>query len=137
MFDKLYTVVDGHCMYQGRSQELVPFLAEQQLVCPSYHNPADYCTYPKPNPNPSRELCRSHNIILFFISAVLEVAVGEHPRDLQSLIDAANKKFNQDTDQFSYMSNTDMSRLITTIKGSWMEMVRLFSKFTQYFSFHR
>ncbi|KAH8404774.1 hypothetical protein KR222_001227 [Zaprionus bogoriensis] len=89
MFDKLYTVVDGHCMYQGRAQELVPFLAEQQLVCPSYHNPADY---------------------------LLEVAVGEHPRDLQSLIDAASKKFNEDADQFPY--NTDMSQLITAIKGN-------------------
>lgn len=98
-------------MYQGRAQELVPFLAEQQLVCPSYHNPADYCTYPIAN----LEVCRSQFFI--FLSTVLEVAVGEHPRDLQSLIDAANKKFNQDADQFSYMSNTDMSRLITTIKG--------------------
>jgi len=42
MFDKLYTVVDGHCMYQGPVRELVPFLADQQLDCPSYHNPADY-----------------------------------------------------------------------------------------------
>ncbi|EDW11673.2 uncharacterized protein Dmoj_GI17271 [Drosophila mojavensis] len=45
MFDKLYAVVDGHCMYQGTIPALVPFLAEQQLVCPSYHNPADYCEY--------------------------------------------------------------------------------------------
>ncbi|KAH8282603.1 hypothetical protein KR054_008638 [Drosophila jambulina] len=88
MFDKLYTVVDGNCMYQGPVRELVPFLADQQLVCPSYHNPADY---------------------------LLEVAVGEHQRDLNELIHAANKKYYEDVDRYRYMSTTDMSRLVATI----------------------
>ncbi|KAH8412498.1 hypothetical protein KR009_002667 [Drosophila setifemur] len=91
MFDKLYTVVDGHCMYQGPVPELVPFLANQQLVCPSYHNPADY---------------------------LLEVAVGEHQRDLNELIHAANKKYYEDVDRYRYMSSSDMSRLVATIKGN-------------------
>ncbi|CAD6998425.1 unnamed protein product [Ceratitis capitata] len=43
MFDKLYTVVDGNCIYQGPVRELIPFLEGQDLVCPSYHNPADFC----------------------------------------------------------------------------------------------
>lgn len=45
MFDKLYTVVDGNCMYQGPTRELIPFLADQDLHCPSYHNPADFCKF--------------------------------------------------------------------------------------------
>eukprot|EP00099_Drosophila_melanogaster_P017697 NP_608618.1 uncharacterized protein Dmel_CG17646, isoform A [Drosophila melanogaster] len=89
MFDKLYTVVDGHCMYQGPVRELVPFLADQQLVCPSYHNPADY---------------------------LLEVAVGEHQRDLNELIHAANKKYYEDVDRHRYMSSDDMARLVESIK---------------------
>ncbi|KAL7738711.1 hypothetical protein ACLKA6_017391, partial [Drosophila palustris] len=89
MFDKLYTVVDGHCMYQGRVKELVPFLADQQLVCPSYHNPADY---------------------------LLEVAVGEHQRDINDLIAAANKKYYEDADNNPYMGRDDMSQIITSIK---------------------
>ncbi|KAH8317738.1 hypothetical protein KR074_008484 [Drosophila pseudoananassae] len=91
MFDKLYTVVDGYCMYQGPVRELVPFLADQQLVCPSYHNPADY---------------------------LLEVAVGEHQRDLNELIRAANKKYYEDVDRYRYMSSADMSRLVATIKDN-------------------
>ncbi|XP_043651813.1 ATP-binding cassette sub-family G member 1 [Drosophila teissieri] len=91
MFDKLYTVVDGHCMYQGPVRELVPFLADQQLVCPSYHNPADY---------------------------LLEVAVGEHQRDLNELIYAANKKYYEDVDRCRFMSSADMSRLVATIKDN-------------------
>ncbi|KAH8378223.1 hypothetical protein KR093_010243 [Drosophila rubida] len=89
MFDKLYTVADGHCMYQGRVKELVPFLADQQLVCPSYHNPADY---------------------------LLEVAVGEHQRDISGLIEAASKKYYEDASRYPYVSSDDMSRIMTTLK---------------------
>jgi len=42
MFDHLYIVADGSCMYQGPVSSLVPFLQSQNLLCPSYHNPADF-----------------------------------------------------------------------------------------------
>ncbi|KAH8392221.1 hypothetical protein KR215_003569 [Drosophila sulfurigaster] len=89
MFDKLYTVTDGHCMYQGRVKELVPFLADQQLICPSYHNPADF---------------------------LLEVAVGEHQRDISNLIEAAKQKYYEDASRYPYVNTDDMSRILSTIK---------------------
>lgn len=42
MFDHLYAVADGKCIYQGSIKGLIPYLAESELVCPTYHNPADY-----------------------------------------------------------------------------------------------
>lgn len=45
MFDKLYAVAEGNCIYQGPVKELVTFLSDLGLQCPSYHNPADYCEY--------------------------------------------------------------------------------------------
>jgi len=42
MFDHLYTLAEGQCVYQGSTQQLVPFLSTLQLVCPSYHNPASF-----------------------------------------------------------------------------------------------
>ncbi|XP_075224617.1 ATP-binding cassette subfamily G member 4-like isoform X2 [Lycorma delicatula] len=42
MFDNVYMLAKGMCVYQGSSQQLVPFLASCGLQCPSSYNPADY-----------------------------------------------------------------------------------------------
>ncbi|XP_023934944.1 ATP-binding cassette sub-family G member 4 [Bicyclus anynana] len=64
MFDFLYTLAEGQCIYQGPVPGLVPFLSSMGLHCPSYHNPADY---------------------------VMEVATGEHGDWVHKLVMAVNK----------------------------------------------
>ncbi|XP_069705120.1 ATP-binding cassette sub-family G member 1 [Periplaneta americana] len=41
-FDHVYVLAQGRCLYQGATQQLVPYLASVNLPCPMYHNPADY-----------------------------------------------------------------------------------------------
>ncbi|XP_041987221.1 ATP-binding cassette sub-family G member 4 isoform X2 [Aricia agestis] len=64
MFDFLYTLAEGQCIYQGPVRGLVPFLSTMGLNCPSYHNPADY---------------------------IMEVATGEHGEWGNKLVMAVNK----------------------------------------------
>lgn len=42
MFDHLYTLADGQCVYQGSTGRLVEWLSSLNLPCPSYHNPASF-----------------------------------------------------------------------------------------------
>lgn len=42
MFDLIYAIAEGRCIYQGSSQNLVPFLAELDLACPESFNPVDF-----------------------------------------------------------------------------------------------
>lgn len=64
-FDRLYAVAEGNCIYNGSVRDLVPHLSQLGLVCPAYHNPADF---------------------------LMEVAVGEHGTDVETLTNAANVK---------------------------------------------
>lgn len=43
LFDHLYAMAEGQCIYSGATQMLVPFLTELDLICPKTYNPSDYC----------------------------------------------------------------------------------------------
>ncbi|XP_018573014.1 ATP-binding cassette sub-family G member 4 [Anoplophora glabripennis] len=62
MFDKLYALADGKCIYDGTTSNLVNYLGNLDLRCPPYHNPADY---------------------------LIEVAIGEHGADISLLAHSA------------------------------------------------
>ncbi|XP_032665569.1 ATP-binding cassette sub-family G member 1 [Odontomachus brunneus] len=62
MFDSLYVVTNGYCIYRGPTNSLLPHLASIGANCPPYHNPADF---------------------------LLEVAIGEYGIDLDKLVLAA------------------------------------------------
>ncbi|XP_015122195.1 ATP-binding cassette sub-family G member 4 [Diachasma alloeum] len=64
LFDQVLVVANGYCLYQGATDQLVPYLESVKLPCPIYHNPADY---------------------------VIELACGEHGYDkIENLVNASD-----------------------------------------------
>lgn len=87
MFDQLYTLSDGQCVYQGSTKQLVPFLSTLNLECPSYHNPASY---------------------------VIEVACGEHgdhTKKLMNAIENGRKDIRSEDDFNGIKNRNDITRI--------------------------
>ncbi|ERL93810.1 ATP-binding cassette sub-family G member 4 [Dendroctonus ponderosae] len=42
MFDQVYVLAGGRCLYQGGTDNMIPFFEDVQSPCPKFHNPADY-----------------------------------------------------------------------------------------------
>lgn len=42
MFDHVYAVADGKCIFSGEPNQLLPFLDDLDLICPESYNPTDY-----------------------------------------------------------------------------------------------
>lgn len=42
LFDSVYVLSRGQCVYQGATDQLVSFLASTGFYCPTHYNPADF-----------------------------------------------------------------------------------------------
>lgn len=78
MFDHVYILANGQCIYQGQGSNLIPYTQSIGLNCPMTHNPADFS---KKFPNISACLTveKKKNLMKYFFSLlVIDVATGEY-----------------------------------------------------------
>ncbi|XP_071095779.1 ATP-binding cassette sub-family G member 1-like isoform X2 [Haliotis cracherodii] len=86
MFDHLYMLAEGQCVYRGSIPALLPYFESQGLRCPNYHNPADY---------------------------VMEVSVGEYGEDKVRRLTMALKTGKCDPFQIEFQRKLSASRTPT------------------------
>lgn len=95
MFDHLYAIANGQCIYAGGAYNLVPFLGALNLHCPESYNPADYC---KLRERERLKVFSTSNIL--FTLPVMEIATGdydtEEERQLEKLIALMDNGRNDD-----------------------------------------
>lgn len=57
LFDQVYVIADGRCIYQGDTAAMVPYLQSVGLPCPRHHNPADFIIELTEKPDHINVLC--------------------------------------------------------------------------------
>ncbi|GJQ74986.1 hypothetical protein Trydic_g9608 [Trypoxylus dichotomus] len=84
MFDHLYVVAEGKCIYQGSVKGVMPYLQEANLFCPAYHNIADY---------------------------LIEVAAGEHGGKVDLLVGRMENGLNHDWRKIQVVNESEMQSM--------------------------
>lgn len=107
MFDHVYVLAEGHCVYQGSNANTVPYLASLGLQCPQYHSAADYL------------LDVANGEFGNFTYQLAKAAIGEQWRTSTSTVYIRDEYDNQsDRTEDEISNNSDEKRISVYTKSS-------------------
>lgn len=99
LFDHLYAIAEGQCIYAGATDMLVPFLSELDLICPKTYNPSDYCKLKQIQQSIQQNVINNEFPSRFF--SVLEISThdyGPHnERLVAKMLNGLNESYRNDT----------------------------------------
>lgn len=108
LFDNIYLLAQGQCVFQGSPKTLVPFLSSQNFTCPKFNNPADYII----------ELCDFEPETIPYFSAIFQN--GKQ----QCLPDESTGFLLKSSIQQLHLEHTIPAR-----EGTFIQKMKMFSKF--------
>lgn len=96
MFDQVYVLAQGQCVYRGSSNDTLSYLSENGLQCPMYHSLADFCEFSHFTLHTIDSAIMMKAIFYFEFSAVvlplvIEVVNGDYGDFVPQLTTAANR----------------------------------------------
>lgn len=63
MFDQVYVLAQGQCVYKGAAANTLSYLGENGLQCPLYHSMADFCKCSRISHSHCHLFSETHNYI--------------------------------------------------------------------------
>jgi ATP-binding cassette, subfamily G (WHITE), member 1 len=118
IFDLVYTLAQGQVIYQGSSQNLVPFLRQLDLPCPKFYSPSDFlleiATNDYGNQNPKlTEKIRNGSSSDFRRQIPLQVSID-------------NNNTNQSNEKLSSSDNGDFEYSTSFLQQFYYLLIRSF-----------
>ncbi|XP_047534711.1 ATP-binding cassette sub-family G member 1 [Vanessa atalanta] len=83
IFDQVYVLADGRCIYQGDTDAMVPYLSSVGLPCPRHHNPADFIIEVTENPHNTKMLCDEILNGRIYKSTKMDTTINEPINNMQ------------------------------------------------------
>ncbi|KAL9699601.1 hypothetical protein quinque_003042 [Culex quinquefasciatus] len=87
LYDDLYVVYDGRCMYRGSLQDLIPWYESAGIVCPQYYNRADFVIKLTSENNPHRSK------VLELINQMQSENLQEQPSALSTKANLSGRQY--------------------------------------------
>lgn len=113
LFDDIYLLAQGQCVYQGSPKTLIPFLLNENFTCPKYNNPADFII----------ELCDLEpEIVIPQFSAIFQNGKQQCVPVMSSDSQASSFAFKPSV-QLLHLENTRPK------EGTFMQKMKMLSKF--------